>query len=313
MVDHTLLQAQIYVAMIAEEGSFSRAARKLRTSQSSLTRRIAELEKALGMKLFDRSTRKLELTAVGRIVLPEIQLALRHSERAWELARYWERVENGPIHIGYSPYVNGTLLHKLYQLDLSELETQRAVSWDSGQPRFVLESRGTPELVEGVLRGELHFGFGVHPIGDEQLWVEAVAREPFCLCVPKNHELARRSSLCARDVHGELLSWIPRVVNPAFYDFIVEYIESTGAEPVYQEMRSATHAIEIVSHGFGLALLPSAAARLSYSGVVFRPVTDRFLRIETAMFAPRERLRGSLQDLVLFLISRLQGLKPNLQ
>jgi len=101
-LDQSLLQAQIYVAMIAEEGSFSRAARKLRTSQSSLSRRIAELEKTLEVKLFERSTRKLELTAVGKIVLPEIQLALRHSQRAWELARYWGRIRNGPFRIGCS-------------------------------------------------------------------------------------------------------------------------------------------------------------------------------------------------------------------
>jgi DNA-binding transcriptional LysR family regulator len=114
-------------------------------------------------------------------------------------------------------------------------------------------------------------------------------------------------------MHGQLLFWIPREANPAFYDSVTAYVESTGAEPVYQQVRSATHAIEIVSHGFGLALLPSAAARLSCSGVVFRPVTDRFLQIKTAMFLRRERLRGSLQDLALFLISRLQGPKPVIQ
>lgn len=313
MLDHTLLQAQIFVAMIAEEGSFSRAARKLRTSQSSLTRRITELEKTLRLKLFERSTRKLELTGVGRIVLPEIQLALRHSERAWELARYWGRLQRGPIRIGYSSYVNGALLRKLHDLDFSELEAQRTVSEEPPQPRLVLESRPTPELVEGVLRGKIHVAFGVHPSEDQELWVEAVAREPFCLCIPKNHKLARRPSISARDVHGEFLFWIPRDMNPAFYDSIVEYIESTGAEPVYQEVRSATHAIEIVSHGFGLALLPSAAARLSHAGVVFRPITDRFLQIETSMFARRERLRGNLQDLTLFLASRLQGLKQTIQ
>ncbi len=299
--------------MIAEEGSFSRAAQRLRTSQSSLTRRIAELEKTLGAKLFERSTRKLELTAVGRVVLPEIQLALRHSERAWELAQYWGRVRSGPFRIGYSSCINCGLLRKLHQLDLSEIEVQMVAADKSAQPRMVLESRSTPELVEGVLRGRLHVAFGVHPVEDHELWVEAVAREPFCLCVPKNHEFARRTSISARDMHGELLFWMPRDMNPAFYDSIVEYIESTGAEPVYQEVRSATHAIEIVAHGFGLALLPSAAGRLSHTGVVFRPVTDRFMQIETAMFARRERLRGSLQDLTMFLVSRLQALKPTLQ
>ena len=88
MLDHSFLQAQVYVAIVAEEGSFSRAARRLHTSQSFVTRRISSIEKALGARLFDRSTRKVELTPAARRLLPEVQLALRHAERAWELARY---------------------------------------------------------------------------------------------------------------------------------------------------------------------------------------------------------------------------------
>ncbi len=124
MIDHTFLQMQVYVAVIAEEGSFSRAARKLRTSPSALTRRVAAVERDLKIRIFERSTRSVELTPVGRIVLPEIQCALRHSERAWELARYYGRLTHGPIRLGYSPYTNDALLRILHRLDLSEFEAQ---------------------------------------------------------------------------------------------------------------------------------------------------------------------------------------------
>ena len=82
------LEMQMYAAVLAEEGSFIRAARRLHVSQSSLTRRIAHLENMVGLKIFDRSTRRLGLTAAGRILLPEMQLSLRHAERGWEIASY---------------------------------------------------------------------------------------------------------------------------------------------------------------------------------------------------------------------------------
>lgn len=311
MLDYGFLQAQVYVAIVAEEGSFSRAARRLRTSQSFVTKRIANLERTLGARLFDRSTRRLELTAAGRRLLPDVQLALRHAERAWELARYSATIENLPIRIGYSPYIHTGLLPMLYQTNLSDLEARRIDASEVPEPRPELESTDTPDLIERVLRGHLQAGLGVQPIEDRDLWVETVAREGFCICVSKNHGLAQRPAVSARDLHGQSLFWIPRKLHPTYYDQTLEYIQSTGAHPVLHEVGSMVHAIDIAARGFGIALLPRSASRLSHPGVVFKPVTDRFLLIETAIFARRDLLRGTHQEFVMFLSSQFQSLKLN--
>ena len=303
------LETQRYIAVLVEEGSFSRAAQRLRTSQAFLTRKIAAVEKNLGAKIFVRSTRKIELTAAGRALLPNVQMSLRHAERAWGLAREQGRKEHSPIRVGYSPYVHSAVLPILHQLELSELDARRVGMTNFPGPRLVFESSNTLDLVERVLRGKLDLAFGVHPIQDRDLWIKPVACESFCVCVYINHGLARRPSLSARDLHGQLLFWIPKDLHPEFYDKTVEYIQSTGAEPVWHEARSAAQAIEIVSHGYGLALLPSAAVRLSHTGVTFKPLSDRFLRIETVMFARKELLRGPLQDFALWLLSKLQNLR----
>lgn len=313
MLDHSVLQAQFYVAVLAEEGNFSRAAKRLHTAQTFLTKKIADVERDLRVKIFERSTRRLELTTVGRIVVPEIQLALRHSERAWDLARYYARLTHGPIRLGYSLYTHGSLLRILYSLDLSQFEAQRVASEDAPEPRIILEHSVTPDLIERVLRGRLHASLGVLPIQNPDLWIEQLVREPFCICLPKGHALAQRQAVAARDLHGQPLFWIPRDMHPAFYDQTVKYIESTGARPVYHEIGSVAHAIEIAVNGLGIALLPSSIARLSRPGVVFKTVTDRFLQIETALFVKRELMRGVVQDFTLFLASRLQAVKPNVQ
>jgi hypothetical protein len=96
-------------------------------------------------------------------------------------------------------------------------------------------------------------------------------------------------------------------MHPGFYDSTVEYIQSTGASPVLHEVYPATQAIDIVAYGFGLALLPGVSARLNHMGVVFKPVADRFLQIETVVFARREHLRGRFQDLASLLLLRLRS------
>jgi DNA-binding transcriptional LysR family regulator len=131
-------------------------------------------------------------------------------------------------------------------------------------------------------------------------------REPFCLCVPKNHPLAQRPSVSIRDLHAQVMYWTPRTFNPSFYDQVTEYIQSTGAKVVYQQICSITHAIEMVSHGLGVAMLPRTASRLSHSGVVFKNITDRYLQFETAMFARKDVARGSLKDVLQLVVTKLQ-------
>jgi DNA-binding transcriptional LysR family regulator len=300
------LELQMYAAVLAEEGSFLRASRRLHISPSNLTRKISQLEQMLGVQLFERSTRKLGLTAAGQLLLPEVQLSLRHAERAMELARYRGRVERGPFRVGYCPFIQNALLPKLHRLDVSELDAQHMDSADRPRPEVALETAATPDLVERVLRGKLDIAIGVGPIEDRDLWVEALAREAFCLCVPKNHELARRASVPVHDLENETVFWIPRETHPRFYDATVEYIQSTGARPAFQAVYPGTQVIDIVVHGFGLALMPASAARLNHMGVVFKPVADRFLQIETVLFARREQTRGRLRELLPWLLEQLR-------
>lgn len=309
MVDYAFLQGQVYVAVVAEEGSFSRAARRLRVSQPIVTTRIAAFEKTLGIRIFERTTRRLELTAAGRLLLPEVQLSLRHAERGWELARYSARSATTPIRIGYSPYISSELLPTLYEFNVAELEAKRVEVAGFPEPHPELASSNTPDLIEQVLRGKLQIGLGIQPIQDPGLWVQTVAREAFCICVPKNHVFAQRTSIPVRDLDGQLLFWVPRKLHSSFYDQTVDYVRSTGAQPVFHEAASVIHAIETVARGAGLALLPRGASRLSRSGVVFKPISDHFLKIETAIFSRRDLLHGGLQNVALFLTERLQSLK----
>ena len=304
MQNRNPIEVTILIVRIAEEGSFTRAAKRLGITPPSLSRRVATLERNIGVKLFDRSTRDVALTAAGRLFVQESSLSLSHAERAWDLARFQAQIENGPYRIGYSPYTHATILPLLYG-------TSPVQHPPGDEPsEVVIETANTLELAERVLRGRLHAALCVGPILDRDLWVRRVGQDGFTVCLLRNHKLAQKSDLTVRDFNGEIVFWMPRSEQPRFYGRVMRYVGSLGVQPVFREVKSTTHALEFAARNFGLALLPrSAAARLSYSGIVFKPLADRYLGVETVLAMRNDQRYGKLKEMVDDLLIRLLALK----
>ena len=296
------LEINILIVVIAQEGNFIRASRKLGVTPPSLSRKVATLERSIGVKLFHRSTRDVQLTAAGKLFVQESSVAMIHAERAWDLARFQAQIDSGPYRVGYSPYTHSSFLPLLNGLSPKE---------DSGETPsvIVLETANTLELVSRVLRGKLHAALGVGPISDGDLWVQPVGREAFSVCLPRNHRLSQKPALTARDLDREMVFWMPRSLQPRFYARVTKYIVSLGSRPLFREVESEAHALEFAAHGFGLALLPRSTSRISHSGTVFRPLVDRFLGIETLLFMRRDQRYGDIKDLVDSLFAQLLALK----
>jgi LysR family transcriptional regulator, benzoate and cis,cis-muconate-responsive activator of ben and cat genes len=266
-------------------------------------RRIAGLERSLGAKVFLRTTRKVELTKAGRLFVFESTLSLEHAERAWNLARYQARLESGPIRIGYSPLIHGAFLPDLFRLTMSGEDSSSVL----------LESASTREMVKRVLRGQLHVALGIHPIEDEDLWVQPVGGEGFSVCVPRNHPLAHKATLTVRDLDRERVFWVPPSAHPHFYDQVTKYFRSLGVAPAFKEVGGQAHALEFAVQGFGLALLPRSAAGVSRTGLVVKPIADRYLGIETVLFMRRDQRYGTVKDFVDDLLFRLLALKTRIK
>ncbi len=302
MQNNNPLEINIVIVVIAQEGNFIRASRKLGVTPPSLTRKVSTLEKSIGVKLFDRSTREVQLTTAGRLFVQESTIAILHAERAWDLARFQAQIETGPYRIGYSPYTHSAFLPLLNGLRPANTSTE-------GSTGIVLETANTLELVERVLRGKLHAALGVGPIADADLWVQRAGREGFSVCLPRNHRLAQKPGVTAPDLDREMVFWMPRSLQPRFYARVMKYIASLGIQPRFKEVKSEAHALEFAAHGFGVALLPRSTSHISHAGTVFRPLTDRYLGIETVLFMRRDQRYGDLKDLIDGLHARLLALK----
>jgi DNA-binding transcriptional LysR family regulator len=297
------LEVNILIVVIAQEGNFVRASKKLGITPPSLTRRVSSLERSIGVKLFDRSTRNVQLTTAGRLFVQESSVPLMHAEHAWDLARFQAQIEIDPYRIGYLPYTHSAFLPLLNGL------SPVRHSPDDEPSGIVLETANTLELVDRVLRGKLHAALGVGPISDQDLWVQRVGREGFSVCLPRNHRLAQKVGVTAHDLNREMVFWMPRSLQPRYYGRVMKYIGNLGVQPLFREVKSEAHALEFAAHGFGIALLPRSAAHITHAGTVFKPLTDRYLGIETVLFMRRDQRYGDLKDLVDDLFSRLLALK----
>lgn len=296
------LQQLLFLETVLEEGSFVRAADRLHTTHSTISRSLKALSNGLGINLFDKTQRGLKPSSVGRIYAVQIRKSLEQAKLAFDLARYDANLHRRPFYVGHSPYIHGGLLPILEHLTLPGSEA----------PPIVLRSAPTTRLEWRVLRGELHAGFGVLPIVDQALWIERVAHEPFCVCIAEHHRLATHSRLAARELSNETLVWIPRSIHRLFYDQIVNYLLTLKFNPRrFLDAHTITQALDFAAHGAGVALIPQSASRFQRPGVLFKPLTDTLIRIETALFVRKDQMRASVKDFIAIALSGIAALKLN--
>ncbi|HEV2134297.1 MAG TPA: LysR family transcriptional regulator [Terracidiphilus sp.] len=296
------LQQLLYLEAVLEEGNVVRAADRLHTTHSTISRSLKALSNGLGIDLFDKTPRGLKPSNVGRVYGVQIRSSLEQAKLAFDLARYETNLHQRPFCVGHSPYIHGSLLPLLEQLTLPGSEA----------PSILLRSAPTTRLVWRVLRGELQAGFGVLPIVDKALWIERIAYEPFSVCLAEHHRLAIKSRLAARELSNETLVWIPRSIHRLFYDEIVNYLLTLKFDPRrFLEAHTITQALDFAAHGAAVALVPRSASRFQRSGVLFKPLTDELIRIETALFVRRDQMRAAIKEFVAVALPAIAALKLN--
>jgi DNA-binding transcriptional LysR family regulator len=140
-----------------EEGSFVRAADRLHTTHSTISRSLKALSSGLGINLFDKTPHGLKPSSVGWVYGAQIRRSLEQAKLAFDLARYETNLHRQSLYVGRSPYIHSGLLPVLEQLTLPGSEALP----------IALRSATTTQLTWRVLRGELQAGFGVLPIVDK--------------------------------------------------------------------------------------------------------------------------------------------------
>ena len=194
-LDTRLLRAFVTVA---EELSFTRAAERLFVAQQALSSQVQQLEGRLGVKLFERTTRKVSLTEAGEQLLPHAVAtlaALDGGMRALEAAR---RAERATLRVGLS----GTAMVP------AAGETMRRFAKRHPDVELVVSNTGLDQPAAGLKEGAVDVAFVRPPFVDDGLSTVTILTEPRYAVLPKDHPLAAREFVRPEDVVNEPWIWV---------------------------------------------------------------------------------------------------------
>ncbi len=251
--------------MVAQELHFGRAAVRLHMTQPPLTQAIAQLERSLGLMLFARTKRSVQLTPAGLALLPQALALLQRATGLVLEATALASGDSGRLRLAFVSTVGFSLLppwvmafrqaHPNVQLDLVEATADVQLQ--------LLQTQ------------EVDAGFILHADGFEVpgLQRQTVAQEPLVLALPESHPLAQRKTLRLQDVWAQPLVSFPRRIAPSLYDAIYGMYQVAGQVPVVaQEAIQMQTIVNLVSAGLGLAWVPASVQQFQRSGVVYRQV-----------------------------------------
>jgi DNA-binding transcriptional LysR family regulator len=295
-INFDLQQLQAFVA-VAERGSFRAAADEIHLSSPALSRRIERLESILGAKLFNRTTREVKLTPLGRTFLERARAALDDLEAAMLGISDIAGSRTGRVTVACVP---SAALHFLPSVVSSFSDKFPEI-------RIRLMDEAAGQVLASVLAGECDFGIsfmgsqvpGVdfHPIHDDE----------FVLAMPRGHALSQRRSVAWADVLKEKLIAVAR--SSGNRQLLDDALAKAGCNPSYRfEVSHIATLLGMVEAGLGMAAVPRLALPASHPtlvGVTLRkPSVSRQLGLTTlrgaTLSAPSqvfyEHLRTALQS-----------------
>ncbi|HEY2585584.1 MAG TPA: LysR family transcriptional regulator [Tepidisphaeraceae bacterium] len=257
------LRQLVYFEVIAEESHFGRASERLHVAQPALTRQIQQLERELGVQLFDRSHRRIRLTEAGHAFLEETRRLLAGAEQAKEAARRAARGETGRLTVAFV----GSATYGPLPLIL------RAFRERFPSVHLLLDEMDSSAQSAALLERRVDVGFLRTRLGDAELAAETLLREPIVAAIPQGHPLAKRAEVPLADLAGEPFVLFHRSEQPSYADVVLEVCAKAGFRPrLAQEATEVQTAIGLVGAGFGVCLVPEAVHGLRRAGVVYRPL-----------------------------------------
>ncbi|GAA0595411.1 LysR family transcriptional regulator [Actinomadura livida] len=257
-----LRQLRYFVA-VSEELNFGRAAAREHIVQSALSQQIQRLERALGVRLLERTTHYVALTPAGAAFLVEARRILALVERAAQVARTAE---------GVSPALRVGVIDASYDSMPQILHEAQALF-----PDLVIHQVevGVPEQYQQLVAGRLDIGIGRAVLAPRGIASYLFRRDRLGVLVPRGHRFAALDAVPAEALAREPLLLAEEMKAPEFNQFTVEMCRAAGFTPtVYEGTVDSVHAASsLVDQGRCLYCVPSSCIS-ALPGTLWRPLTE---------------------------------------
>jgi DNA-binding transcriptional LysR family regulator len=263
-----------YVVAVADTLHFGHAAERLHLSQPPLSQQIRQLETELGVALFQRTKRHVELTDAGKLFVEEARVILAHAAHASNLALRVNQGEVGQLSIGAAGPADAQVF----------VDILRAFARRHPQIRMVVRNMGSAEQARAIREGRLHVGFVALPIDEPDLATETVLRRPIVIALPRNHPLAARVRVPLHALANEPHIMFARRMGPRLYDAVLGACREAGfTMHIAHEVDNLHTACALVEAGLGVCFVPAAIQERHSTGIILRPVSPTLPHVESQL------------------------------
>ncbi|MEO0763452.1 MAG: LysR family transcriptional regulator [Pseudomonadota bacterium] len=286
---------------VANALHFRRAADTLNLAQPALSRSIRDLEIELGVTLFHRTRRSVELTDAGATLVEEWGGILERIDRGAERARAAARGQIGMIRIAYTDFAIAGVLPGLIQAFATvapevEIETRHLVTW---------------RQIAALEQGEIDVGFVTGPIEDAELETVPVMKERCVLVVPRSHRLAGATTVALCDLSTEDFVLGDDTDWRNFHAYIYSECHRAGFVPrVRQRAYNTIGIFGLVAAGMGITFHSETARNMMHPDLTVVPITDFRPEIPTLAVWPRQQSAPAVETFTRFLTEQAAGLMP---
>jgi len=293
----SVVEMECFLA-VGEELNFSRAATRLHLSQPPITRHIQSLEHKLGCRLLERNTRRVALTAEGRLFLDDVRQILSRMDAAWTAVRRVRAGESVRLRVAFvGALLDETLVRVIrrFRAERPDCQLQMADLSPSAQ-MDALAGRRIDLAFIGVAPREVPEGIKC------LVW----KREPLRIALPSDHRLARARFVRFAQLANEGWVLVSREAAPGFRDFLGAFWKGISFAPrVVGESERIAAVLTMVAANQGVSVVPDSVGRLISEGVVFRPIAgEKPPLLEHSCLFPAEDLHPEREDFVALLAKR---------
>jgi DNA-binding transcriptional LysR family regulator len=288
-----------YFVAVAETLNFRQAGKQLHVSQPSLSVQIKQLEDELGVALFRRSKRRVEITRGGEVFLSATREILLRLQQASAAALHAESGEVGTIRLGFIPTASFQILPRLLEKIRSTLPLVNVE---------LREGSENPQMT-GLRSGTLDVCIGHLSRTYDQIENMLLIRERLVVALPKGHRAARKEYVGLRDLEGELLIMPSKDLLPSLHQMIAAaFLKNHMPLDRYQMAEHFQTGVNLTKARVGYMFLPASARDFVPDGVVLRTPGFSIGPLDTfALWS-----RGNVDPLVHRILSLLKEIKKEL-
>ena len=245
----TLTQLQ-YTLAVAEEGNFTQAAEKCFVTQPTLSMQVQKLEEELGVKLFNRNTKPIALTPIGKKILIQAKTIVEEAKRMDDIVSMEKGEVKGDFNLGIIPTVMPTLLPLFLNNFIKKYP----------KVKLNIEELTTEAIVEKLTQGKLDAGIAATPLDNPRLIEKPLYYEPLDGYTPKSHPIAKLEKLTLEDV--EKIDVLVLEDGHCFRDHVLKLCQTTRISKSF-DLKSGSFEtlIHLANEGMGMTLLPYLQTR----------------------------------------------------